>query len=101
MEYMDIDKLNIEKLEKIAGILKAISHPMRVAILDLLDKKGEMTVSEIYSKLGLEQSTTSHHLGILKSKGVLGCKKKGKSAYYSFKDESFSRILDCIGNCPL
>lgn len=98
---MDIKKLNIEKLEKIADVLKAISHPMRVAILDLLDKKEEMTVSEIYNQLGLEQSTTSHHLGILRSKGVLTCKKKGKNAYYSFKDESFSRILDCIGNCPI
>lgn len=98
---MDIKKLNIEKVEKIADVLKAISHPMRVAILDLLDKKKEMTVSEIYNELGLEQSTTSHHLGILKSKGVLACKKKGKNAYYSFKDESFSRILDCIGNCPI
>ncbi len=98
---MRIEKLDIEKLENFANMLKAIAHPMRIAIVDLLEKEQSLSVSEIYNKLNIEQSITSHHLGILKDKGILISKKKGKFAYYSLKHENFAKIIECIGNCPI
>lgn len=98
---MKINQSDIEKLEQIANMLKAISHPMRIAILNLLGDNEKMTVSEIHNKLGLEQSTTSHHLGILKDKGVLVSKREGKNIYYFLRHENFSHILECVNNCPL
>jgi len=98
---MKINELDIEKLENAANMLKAIAHPMRIAILNLLDSGNKLTVSEIHQQLGLEQSSTSHHLGILKDKGVLISKREGKNTLYSLKHENFAKILDCIGNCPI
>ncbi|MBN1111859.1 MAG: helix-turn-helix transcriptional regulator [Bacteroidales bacterium] len=96
---MDISKLDIEQLEKASNMLKAMAHPMRIAILNFLGDGSKLTVTEIHEKLNLEQSTTSHHLGILKDKGVLCSKREGKNTYYFLKNEKLSSILECLSNC--
>lgn len=94
-----IDDLNIEKLEMAANLMKAIAHPLRIAILKHLEGGKRLTVTEIYELLGIEQSTTSHHLGILKDKGILSSKRDGKNTYYFLKHEILSQIVDCVNRC--
>lgn len=94
-------ELNVEQLEKAVNMLKAIAHPMRISIISLLEDGKRMTVTEIHEKLDIEQSTTSHHLGILKDKGVLSSKREGKNTHYFLKNENLSKILDCIGKCTV
>lgn len=94
-------ELNVEQLEKAVNMLKAIAHPMRISIISLLEDGRRMTVTEIHEKLDIEQSTTSHHLGILKDKGVLLSKREGKNTHYFLKNENLSKILDCIGRCTV
>ena len=96
---MKIKELNIEHLEEAANMLKAIAHPMRIAIISLLEDGARLTVTEIHEKLNLEQSTTSHHLGILKDKGVLSSKRDGKNTFYFLRHESLSNIIDCLSRC--
>lgn len=98
---MKVSELNIEQLEEAASMLKAIAHPMRIAILSFLEDGKKMTVTEIHRKLQIEQSTTSHHLGILKDKGVLCSKREGKNTFYFLKHERLSNIVDCIGKCTI
>ncbi len=93
------EELNIEKLELAANLLKAIAHPMRIAILKQLEGGIKLTVTEIYESLGIEQAAASHHLGILKDKGVLCSKRDGKNTYYFLKHEMLSQILECINKC--
>lgn len=95
----EIKELEIERLESVAGILKSIAHPMRIAILNLLEGGRKMTVTEIHETLGIEQSTASHHLGILKDKGVLCSRRDGKNTWYYLKNEILSQILDCVNRC--
>lgn len=96
---MGVKDLDIEKLEGAANMLKAIAHPMRIAILSFLEDGNKLTVTEIHERLQIEQSTTSHHLGILKDKGVLQSKREGKNTYYFLKHESLSNIVDCLSRC--
>ncbi len=96
---MEIKDLNPEMLERAAGMLKAIAHPMRIAILSHLEDGRKMTVTEIHNTLNIEQSTTSHHLGILKDKGVLNSQREGKNTFYFLKHESLRNIIDCISKC--
>jgi len=96
---MDLKELKPEHLEAAANMLKAIAHPMRIAILAQLDGGKRLTVTEIHELLKLEQSTTSHHLGILKDKGVLISKREGKNTYYSLKHENMSFIVECVSRC--
>lgn len=96
---MKFDKLNSDQLETAANMLKAIAHPMRIAILNYLEDGKKLTVTEIHELLQIEQSTTSHHLGILKDKGVLASKRDGKNTYYFLKHEKLSYIVECISQC--
>ena len=69
---MDIKDLNPDNLESAAGMLKAIAHPVRISIIGCLDPGKRKRVAEIHNLIGIEQSTESQHLGILKDRGVLG-----------------------------
>ena len=95
---MHFNDLTPEQLEKASGMLKAIAHPVRIAILNYLEDGKKLTVTEIHELLKLEQSTTSHHLGILKDKGVLASKREGKNTYYFLKQNNLATIIDCINN---
>ncbi len=91
--------LEVNKLEMAASKLRAIAHPMRIAVIELLNDKPKMSVTEIYTKLNIEQASASHHLNILKNKGVLVSKRDGKKIFYSLKSKSLKDIIDCINRC--
>ena len=80
-------------------MIKAISHPMRLAILGYLGECNQLNVTEIHNLLKIEQSTASHHLGILKDKGILASKRKGKSTLYFLKRQNLSKLVRCISEC--
>ena len=96
---MNISSLTPEQLDKAANMLKAMAHPVRIAILNFLDDGKKLSVTEIHELLNIEQSTTSHHLGILKDKGVLGSIREGKNTYYFLKHDNLSGIVECVSNC--
>jgi DNA-binding transcriptional ArsR family regulator len=96
---VDFKELDTDKLETASNMLKAIAHPMRIAILKHLEGGKKLTVTEIHQLLDIEQSTTSHHLGILKDKGVLCSKREGKNTYYFLKHDILSQIVDCLSKC--
>ena len=91
--------LDISKLELAASKLRAIAHPMRIAMIDLLHNNNKLSVTEIYSQLDIEQASASHHLNILKNKGVLISRREGKKIYYSLKNVVLTEIIECINRC--
>ena len=99
--YMKINELDAKMLDNAAAMLRAIAHPMRIAIINYLEEGKRLTVTEIHQFLKIEQSTASHHLGILKDKGVLDCMREGKNTYYFLKHESLHNIIDCISRCSM
>ena len=99
IKRLSIKDLDADMLDRAANMLKAIAHPMRISILSLLEEDKEMTVSEIHAALNIEQSAASHHLGILKDKGVLSSRRDGKNTYYFLKHNSLRNIVDCVGKC--
>jgi len=91
--------MNTEKLESAAEILKAIAHPIRISIVELLDNNNELSVTEIHESLKIEQAVASHHLSILKNKDVLIANRVGKNCFYKLKHPQLSQIITCIENC--
>ena len=96
---MEFNELNPERLEKVANMLKAIAHPLRIKIVGCLEDGERRTVTEIHTQLGIEQSTASHHLGILKDRGVLASRRQGKNTWYLLKHENLKTILNCVSSC--
>ena len=91
--------LDIQKLETAASKLRAMAHPMRIAIIELLTDNKKLTVTEIYERLSIEQASASHHLNILKNKGLLDSKRDGKMILYSLKTNVLANVIDCINQC--
>ena len=100
-QVFEIKHLKLEKLEYGANLLKAIAHPMRIAILNFLNDGKSHNVSEIQNIIELEQSMTSHHLGILKNKGIIASKRVGKNTFYFLKPETINAITNCISTCTI
>jgi DNA-binding transcriptional ArsR family regulator len=99
LTMMNVKELDADRLEIAANMLKAIAHPLRIAMLKHLEGGKKLTVTEIHELLGIEQSTASHHLGILKDKGVLCSRREGKNILYYLKHDILSQIIDCLQKC--
>ncbi|MCX6269835.1 MAG: metalloregulator ArsR/SmtB family transcription factor [Bacteroidetes bacterium] len=91
--------LDSELLEKVATRLKALTHPMRIAIIDLLLEKEKLTVTEIYKHCKIDQASASTHLKILKENGVLSSARDGKMRIYSVNTKTLKSIIDCVDRC--
>jgi len=86
-------------IQELAVILKAIAHPDRLAILQLLSSSQDrwLTVKVIYEKLKLQQPVASRHLNILKSAGVVSRKQEGQKIYYCICKEK--KTVDSLTKC--
>jgi DNA-binding transcriptional ArsR family regulator len=76
-----------------AEFFKALAHPLRIAILDSL-RNGEIGVNELCARLGVEQSTLSQQLAVLRSRNIVVGRKDGLNVYYSVRDETVFKLLD-------
>ncbi len=81
------------KIKKAADYLKVIAHPTRLEIIQLLDGKRTLTVTQICSKLEIEQSLVSHHLASMRNKGVLKADREGINISYSILDP---KVMDIV-----
>lgn len=84
-----------DTLEKMAETLKAIAHPIRLQIVNIL-MKGERSVGELVRTLGTKQSLTSQQLSILKSRGVLKSRRNGNVVFYSIQNSGIKNIMSSI-----
>lgn len=85
-------KLNYNELRKAVLVLRAVNHKLRQRIIDLLDSNNQMTVTDIYIKLRLEQSVASQHLAILRRAGVVITERNGKFIYYALDHNRLAQI---------
>lgn len=83
-------------VEDTANVLRCLGHPLRLRILDLLERAGEATVTEIYEALGVEQAVASQHLTTMRDKGILARRKDGVHVYYGIGDERALKVLACV-----
>ena len=80
-------------------MLKTISNPTRLAIIDLLLEREQLSVTQIYEALEISQSNTSQHLKALEDVGVLGSERRGKSIIYRIENRHVSNLLECVNDC--
>ena len=79
------------KDNRIATYAKALAHPARVAILQLLVKKQACICGDIVEELPLSQSTVSQHLKELKNAGLIKGEIEGASICYCINEEEWER----------
>jgi DNA-binding transcriptional ArsR family regulator len=75
-----------------ADFLRALAHPSRLKIIEFL-KKGEASVGQMVKALGVEQSSLSKHLSVLKQVGILQSRQEKVTVYYSIREKEIFRFL--------
>jgi len=74
-------------------LFRALADPARVAILATLARTDhEVCVCDFTSGLGLNQSTISHHLKLLKDAGLVNSVRRGTWGYYSLAASGHDRL---------
>jgi len=93
---MNISETQFQLLEQKADILKIMGHALRLSIIGLLAENEKLSVTEIFTELGIEQAVASHHLRLLKSAGIVSLTKSGKHSHYYIKDKKYSSIFSLL-----
>ena len=76
-----------------AAFFRALGHPARVRILELL-RDGERSVGSLQADLGLDSGGTSQHLAAFRRIGLVTPRREGTSVFYRVVDEQTFELLD-------
>jgi DNA-binding transcriptional ArsR family regulator len=76
-----------------AEFFRALAHPVRIRILEVLSEKGERSVQELQEALGLEQPLVSQQLAVLRAKNVVTPRKVGTTVNYALADPLVGKLL--------
>ena len=85
-----------EVFESAAEVLKAIAHPIRLRIREILDTTGEANVTALSEGTGASQPVVSQQLSRMRGGGVLRTRREGTSVIYSVARPEVLGMLDCI-----
>lgn len=81
------------RIEGKARILTVLGDESRISILNLLNKRGELSVSEIAVHVDMQIACTSHHLQVLKKSGIVDSRRDGNTVYYSLGNDVFVKKI--------
>ncbi|MDD7182277.1 helix-turn-helix transcriptional regulator [Peptostreptococcus anaerobius] len=91
-----LNSSSMEEYEAYAEVLKAISHPVRLCIVKGLIENGPKNVTNMYSCLGVPQSTISQHISKMKSAGIIKGERNGTEITYSVDNEKIEKLIKCL-----
>lgn len=92
---MDMELYEKERLRLKAEVFKAMGHPLRLGIIEFL-QKGEMCVCDIVEHVGTEMSNVSKHLSILKKAGIVNDRRDGLKMMYSLTMPCALDFAHCV-----
>jgi DNA-binding transcriptional ArsR family regulator len=75
-----------------AEVFQALAHPTRVHIAECL-QDGELPVSVLLERVGIEPANLSQHLAVLRAKGLVVNRKEGTQVFYALRDPLLSDVL--------
>ncbi len=80
--------------KRTAELMKALGHPARIAIIELLAERETCICGDITEELPLAQSTVSQHLKALKTAGIIKGEINGVRVCYCLDEEGIKEIKD-------
>src|SRR6185312_6790057 len=87
------EPLSRKQADRIAGLMKALSDPVRLRLMSMIAASDEVCVCELMGPFEVSQPTISHHLKVLRSAGLVDSERRGTWVYYRAEREA----LDAIG----
>ena len=90
-------KYDAELFQIKADLCKTLAHPKRQMVIAEL-RSGEKMVSVIAEAIDVSQSSTSHHLAVLRDGGIVSIRRDGSKIYYSLVDPKITEACDLMHN---
>jgi len=90
-----MDSRTRARLKAQTQVMKALAHPTRLFVVEQLAKH-ELCVCEITRMVGVDTSTVSKHLSLLKNAGIVDIDKRGTNIYYSLKMPCVVNFFSCM-----
>ena len=81
------------KLVRRAQIVKALGHPSRLLIVDELLQHGERCVCELTKLVGVDVSTVSRHLAVLRMAGIVVDERRGLQVFYRLRTPEVKSLV--------
>jgi DNA-binding CsgD family transcriptional regulator/DNA-binding transcriptional ArsR family regulator len=81
-------------IKKAASVYRAVYHPLRMQIVELIHKAGSINVTPIIKKFKVEQSLISAHLKILRDARLLNTQREGQQIFYSLDYKQLNRLSE-------
>ncbi len=88
---MHVDIPSHDATERVAAVLKALGHPVRLAIVRRL-ALGEASVGQLLTEMPMDQPLISQHLQVLRRSGVARCRRDGTRMVYALTDPMYARL---------
>jgi len=95
---MDGPPYYIENAEQIAGMFKALAHPIRLTLFAIL-AQGPRNVNDLVNRIGLPQGSVSHHLKILQGCGLLKSERRRTFVQYALMTPSLTELVSYFDRC--
>ena len=80
-------------LNKNVSFVKILANEDRLSIIQLLKEHPKLCAKDIGAKFYLEQSTTSHHLNLMKRVGLVDTVKQGRNIFYSLNHDKLKKYF--------
>jgi DNA-binding transcriptional ArsR family regulator len=91
-DHVNAPTLDAQPLADAAALLKALGHPLRLGIAQLL-REEPRCVHELTDALGVEQPLVSQHLRVLRGARVVAADRRGREVVYRLEDEHVGHIV--------
>ncbi|MDZ7717071.1 MAG: metalloregulator ArsR/SmtB family transcription factor [Balneolaceae bacterium] len=96
MAITKADRFNKQQI-RTAELAKALGHPARIAILEILAKRETCICGDITNELPLAQSTVSQHLKALKKAGIIKGEIDGVRTCYCIDKKAAKELKELLG----
>ena len=90
-----MDSNHKRQLEARAKVLKAMAHPSRLFIIEELHQR-ERSVNDLTAMIGVDVSTVSKHLTVLKHAGIVVDEKRGNQVFYCLAVPCILNFFGCV-----
>ncbi|ARA93770.1 hypothetical protein AWN76_011740 [Rhodothermaceae bacterium RA] len=85
--------LDVQEVEALAAQLKALAHPIRLRMVDLIHAHGgQLCVCEFEQHFDVKQPTISHHLKILREAGLIRSRQEGAWVHHAVEPAAFAHL---------
>jgi len=83
-------------IRDLAQLFKILADETRLRILEMLGRRKELCVRDLWERLGQSQPAVSHHLGLLRMAGLVDTRQEGKHVYYRIDEHRLDELMTML-----